>query len=102
MGSQARSGGCKRGPRPVVTGPISRNAHIYFAPVARELKREAPRVTYEAPWRLTDAHPRPWRVEGLEVQDSQGNVVFAAPDGYYDEWARTAEAIIKRINIGGV
>lgn len=86
--------------RPYIEGPINRNAYTYFAPVARSLRREEPKITYEAPWRLTDAHPRPWRLAGLEVQDANGNPVLAAPEGYYDEWDRVAEAIIKRVNIG--
>jgi len=52
------------------------------------------------PWRLSEVHPRPWRVEGLEVKDANNEPVLAAPDGYYDDWERVAEAIVKRINVG--
>lgn len=86
-------------PGPTVPGQISRAAWAYFSPfAAKERRRPTPAVI--APWRLTDEHPRPWRVESLEVLDHAGNAVFAAPEGYYDNWARTAEAICQRVNIG--
>jgi hypothetical protein len=87
-------------PGPRISGPISRAAWAFYAPHARaDRPRQAPMI--EKPWRLTDEHPRPWRVEGLEVLDSVGNAVFAAPEGYYDDWNRTAEAIVARINLIG-
>jgi hypothetical protein len=83
---------------PIVSGRISRSAWSFFAPhAARDRPR---RVTVESPWKLSDAHPRPWRVEGLEVLDHTGNAVFAAPEGYYDDWERTAQGIVDRVNIG--
>ena len=74
---------------------ISKSAWNYFGAYAGPS-----RTRTRGPWRLTDAHPRPWRVEGLEVLDAVGNAVFATPDGYYDEWDRTAEAIVARVNVG--
>lgn len=85
-------------PGPRISGPISRAAWSFYAPHARaDRPRREPVV--EKPWRLIDEHPRPWRVEGLEVLDNAGNAVFAAPEGYYDDWERTAEAICVRINM---
>lgn len=66
--------------------------------------RYAPSARHRAlagPWRLGDAHPRPWRVEGLEVLDAGGQAVLAAPDGYYDDWQRTAQAVVDRVNLSG-
>ena len=74
---------------------LSRNAWSYYG--AYSPRRRTVRV--DAPWAIFDEHPRPWKVEGLEVVDAAGNAVFAAPEGYYDEWARTAEAIITRIRV---
>lgn len=84
-------------PGPKVSGPISRAAWAFFSPHASRPSRT---ITIEKPWRLTEEHPRPWRVEGLEVLDQVGNAVFGAPEGYYDDWERTAEAIVARINVG--
>ena len=75
---------------------LAKGAWAYYGRYAgRSQQRPA------GPWRLNDAHPRPWRVEGLEVHDATGEAVFAAPDGYYDEWERTAQAIVDRINVIG-
>lgn len=84
---------------PTVSGPISRAAWSFYAPHARTDRPR--RKIVEKAWRLNDEHPRPWRVEGLEVLDAAGNAVFAAPEGYYDDWDRTAEAIVARINLIG-
>lgn len=75
---------------------VSKNAWAYYG---RYAAPKACRI--DTPWSLNTEHPRPWRVEGLEVLDSTGNAVFAAPEGYYDDWERTAEAIVARINIIG-
>lgn len=76
---------------------VSKNAWSYYGTYAGRAKR----VRIDTPWSLNSEHPRPWRVEGLEVLDSAGNAVFAAPEGYYDNWERTAEAIVARINLIG-
>lgn len=74
---------------------VSKNAWSYYGGYAGRTKR----VRIDAPWSLNSEHPRPWRVEGLEVQDANGAAVFAAPEGYYEDWGRTAEAICARINL---
>lgn len=86
-------------PGPRYEGSISRSAWSFYAPHAKAERPAKPKPV-EQPWRLTDEHPRPWRVEGLEALDNEGQAVFAAPEGYYDDWARTAEAIIGRVNRG--
>lgn len=73
---------------------VSKNAWSYYGAYAGQR-----RVRTNAPWSLNSEHPRPWRVEALEVLDAVGNAVFAAPEGYYDDWDRTAEAIVARINL---
>jgi hypothetical protein len=85
------------GPR--FSGAISRTAWAFFAPHAKASRPPKPKAP-EKPWKLTEEHPRPWRVEGLEVLDKAGSAVFAAPEGYYDDWERTAQAIVARVNVG--
>lgn len=75
---------------------LPRNAWAYYGSYAAPARSRP-----ERPWRLSEAHPRPWAVEGLAVVDATGDAVFTAPDGYYDDWARTAEAIVERINLIG-
>ncbi len=83
--------------RPRIEGTIARSAYSYFAPYAREAVRPQPT---QRPWRLSEAHPRPWRVEGLEVLDANGTAVLAAPDSYYEGWELVAHAVVARVNVG--
>lgn len=76
---------------------LAKGAWAYYGRYAGRAKRRPD----AGPWRLGDAHPRPWTVKGLEVHDAEEQAVFAAPDGYYDDWERTAQAIVERINIAG-
>lgn len=48
---------------------------------------------------LFEAHPRPWKIEGNEVQDAKGVTIFDAPYGYKGKWPVVAEAILKHISI---
>ncbi len=65
------------------------NAMNYYA-------RYDDRVTPDS-YRLDEHHPMPWRLNGDQVDDANGRVVFDKPVGYRGKWDLMAAALLRRV-----